>query len=230
MGWLGHSVGMVAIASGKSSSTLAQSSPLWHWVLHLGGVGLFLVAILDSSVIPLPLPGSTDLLLLILASQGGTTVLLNVLLVLAAFVGSMIGGYMCWSAGRKGGEVALEHYIPKRILKRITSWVERHGAVSVAVSALLPPPVPLTPILLAAGALKIERRPFLLSYGLARALRYGFLGWLGFKYGRRIVAAWVADLNGWSSIILWSYLGLLLAGILFAVIKARKGPAPRSCP
>jgi hypothetical protein len=32
-----------------------------HWLTHLGALGLFSVAGLDSSVIPLPLPGSTDL-------------------------------------------------------------------------------------------------------------------------------------------------------------------------
>ena len=33
-----------------------------HWLIHLGVVGVFAVAVIDSSVIPLPVPGSTDLL------------------------------------------------------------------------------------------------------------------------------------------------------------------------
>jgi hypothetical protein len=30
-----------------------------QWLTHLGGLGLFAVSVIDSSVIPLPLPGST---------------------------------------------------------------------------------------------------------------------------------------------------------------------------
>jgi hypothetical protein len=42
-----------------------------HWLTHLGALGLFSVAVVDSSPIPLPLPGSTDLLLLWLVAYGG---------------------------------------------------------------------------------------------------------------------------------------------------------------
>ena len=42
-----------------------------HWLTHLGALGLFSVSVVDSSVIPLPLPGSTDLLLLWLVAHSG---------------------------------------------------------------------------------------------------------------------------------------------------------------
>ena len=42
-----------------------------HWLTHLGALGVFSVAVVDSSVIPLPLPGSTDLLLLWLVANRG---------------------------------------------------------------------------------------------------------------------------------------------------------------
>lgn len=74
-----------------------------HWLTHLGSLGLFAVAVVDSSVIPLPLPGSTDLLLLWLVSHHGDPWLLAA----SAIAGSILGGYTCWSTGRKGGEAAL---------------------------------------------------------------------------------------------------------------------------
>jgi membrane protein YqaA with SNARE-associated domain len=203
-------------------------SPLLRRLVSLGGIGLFGVAILDSSMIPLPLPGSTDLLLLLLTAHRRTTVLMAVWLASCAFAGSMVGGYLAWRTGRKGGEVTLEKYVPRRILGRITGWVERHGALSVGISAILPPPVPLTPFLLAAGALKVPLRPFLISYGIARALRYGLLAWLGYAYGRHIVSVWEKELNGWSSVILWGYLGLVLAGICYAIWKMKRGQSARS--
>jgi len=200
----------------------AHNGHLLRWLISLGGIGVFGVAIIDSSVIPLPLPGSTDLLLLLLASHRGGTVKSAILLAACAWMGSMIGGYLTWHAGRKGGEVALKRYVPKRILERVTGWVERHGAWSVGLAAILPPPVPLTPFLLAAGALKVTIGRFLAFYGAARAVRYGLLAWLGVTYGRRIVRTWEKDLSGWSSTILWVYGGLVVVGILYGVWKFRQ--------
>ena len=207
----------------KAADTARQAaqhrSPMLRWLLSLGGLGLFAVAIADSSVIPLPLPGSTDLLLLLLASHRRTTAPMAVWLVSCALTGALVGGYFTWSAGRKGGEVTLERYVPKRFLGRIRSLVEKHGVWSVALATILPPPVPLTPFLLAAGALGMERNRFMISYGVARAVRYGLLAWVGVTYGRRFVQLWEKELKGWSTPILWTYASLVIAGIAYGLWK-----------
>ena len=218
--------------SGKSAARhvarpSAKNSHLLRWLISLGGVGLFAVAIIDSSVIPLPLPGSTDLLLLLLTSHRGATYVTAITLAAAAFAGSMIGGYLTWGVGRKGGKTALERYVPQKILGRVTGWVERHGAWSVGLAAILPPPIPLTPFLLAAGSLGVPRGRYLTFYGIARVVRYGLLAWLGVTYGRHIVRLWQKDVSGWSTTILWIYGALLLAGIAFGIWKYRKGRTAR---
>jgi membrane protein YqaA with SNARE-associated domain len=215
-----------AAASGAARHAQSHRSPLLRWLVSLGGLGLFAVGVADSSVIPLPLPGSTDLLLLLLTAHRGTTVLMAVWLAFCAFAGSMVGGYLTWSAGRKGGEVALERHVPKRFLTRISQLVERHGVWSVAVATILPPPIPLTPFLLAAGALKMERGRFLASYGVARAVRYGLLAWLGMTYGRRFVRLWEHELKGWTTPILWTYAGLVTAGLAYGLWKYYRGQKP----
>jgi len=216
-------------AASRKRPSQAGSSHLLRWLMSLGGVGLFVVAVVDSSVIPLPLPGSTDLLLLLLTAHRGTTVITAIWLAFCAFAGSLVGAYLTWSTGRKGGEVTLERYVPERILGRVKSWVEKYGAWSVALSAILPPPIPLTPFLLAAGALKVARGRFMLSYGAARIVRYGLLAWLGITYGRHIVRIWEHSLDGWSARILWIYGGLVVAGILYGLWKfkhrAPNGPS-----
>src|ERR1700733_6557346 len=118
-------------AGAAGRHTQPNASPLLRWLVSLGGLGLFGVAIVDSSMIPLPLPGSTDLLLLLLTAHRGTTPISAAWLAFCSLAGALIGGYLCWSAGRKGGEVTLERYVPKRYLGRITGWVEQHGAWSV---------------------------------------------------------------------------------------------------
>jgi len=201
-----------------------------HWLIHLGALGVFAVAVIDSSIIPLPLPGSTDLLVLLLAANQGNPWLLAV----AAISGSMIGGYLTWSAGKNGGESMLQRYVPARFLKPISLWVERHGVLTACVASILPPPIPLTPFLLSAGALGVPRNPFLASFAVARTLRYSFVAWLGATYGRRVIRAWSHYLAGWSEAILWTFVGLLIAAVGFGIWKylhdQRRHPSNRAAP
>jgi len=188
-----------------------------HWLTHLGIPGLFFVAVIDSSVIPLPLPGSTDLLLLWLVSHGGDPWLLA----LCAIAGSILGGYTTWEAGRKGGEEALSRYVPARLLGRIVGWVERHRILAVFLPALLPPPIPLLPFALAAGALGVSRIRFLIVYGAARTLRYSFIAWLGVAYGRKIEHMWAGTIQKWSTPLLYVFAGLLVASVSYGIWKIR---------
>ena len=193
-------------------------SPLMpHWLTQFGALGLFSVAVIDSSVIPLPLPGSTDLLLLWLVAHNGDPRLLAA----CAIAGSIVGGYTTWHIGRRGGEAALRYYVPARLLGRIVGWVERHRILAVFLPAVLPPPIPLLPFALASGALGVSRRRFLVVYGAARTLRYSFIAWLGAVYGRKIVHMWSGSLQKWSTPLLCMFAGLLVAGACFGVWKLR---------
>jgi membrane protein YqaA with SNARE-associated domain len=195
----------------------AHSSLAPHWLTNLGALGLFTVAVIDSSVIPLPLPGSTDLLLLWLVAHSGDPWLLAP----CAIAGSILGGYTTWHIGRRGGEKALRHYVPARLLRRIVRWVERHPVLAVFVPALLPPPIPLLPFALASGALGVSRKRFLIVFGAARSLRYSFVAWLAVTYGRKIVRLWSGTLQTWSTPLLCVFVGLLIAGLCFGIWKIR---------
>jgi membrane protein YqaA with SNARE-associated domain len=194
--------------------------------MSFGTVGLFAVSVIDSSIIPLPVPGSTDLLLILLVAHRGDPFLAAI----AATVGSILGGYLTWGTGSKGGEAALHRYMPKRFARRLTGWVESKGTLAVTIAALLPPPFPLMPLLLAAGALGVSRRKFLVSFGLARTFRYALVAWLAETYGRAMVRAFRHYLAGWSEPLMWTYLGLVVAGILYGVWKVRRQRRQTSAP
>ena len=196
-----------------------SSSHLLRWLVSLGGIGIFAVAVIDSSMIPLPLPGSTDLMLLLLTAHRYTTSILAISFVAWATAGSIVGGYLTWATGKKRGVTILEKHVPARYLGRLTGWVERYGALTVGVAALLPPPIPLLPFLLAAGALGITRKNFLISYGVARTVRYSLIGWLGFTYGRHVVRLWRRSLANWSTPILSIYGGLVALGVIYGLWK-----------
>lgn len=204
----------------RDSGPHAVASPVSkvpHWLGHLGAFGLFFVAVIDSSVIPLPLPGSTDLLLLWLVAHRGDPWILAP----CAVAGSILGGYTTWHIGRRGGEAALRHYVPARLLGPVVKWVENHRILAVFVPALLPPPIPLLPFALASGALGVSRRRFLAVFGAARALRYSLVAWLGFAYGRRVVAIWSGTLQKWSTPLLCAFTGVMAASICLGLWKIR---------
>ena len=201
----------------RSPAPLSHQPLAPHWLTHLGALGLFSVAVIDSSVIPLPIPGSTDLLLLWLVAYNGHPWLLA----FCAVTGSILGGYTTWQIGRRGGEKALRCYVPARLLGPVVVWVERHPILAIFVPALLPPPIPLLPFALASGALGVSRRRFLGVFGAARSLRYSFVAWLGLTYGRKIVRLWSGSLERWSTPLLCAFVVLLLAGLCFGIWKIR---------
>ena len=205
--------------SSQSGAHHANSSHLLRWLVGLGGIGVFGVSIVDSSMIPLPIPGSTDLLLLILAVHPATSGLHVASFVAAAIAGSIIGGYITWKTGRKGGLAALQKRVPERVLGRVTGWVERHGPLAIAVASVLPPPVPLMPFLIAAGALGIPRNSFLSWYTAARTVRYSLIGWLGFSFGRHVVRLWRQSLADWSTPVLCVWGGLVALGVAYGLLK-----------
>ncbi|HEY1498763.1 MAG TPA: VTT domain-containing protein [Acidobacteriaceae bacterium] len=196
------------------------------WVLHFGLAGVFVVAFLDAAPIPLPIPGSTDILILVLGAHGENPWFLAP----AAIAGGLIGALFTWTAGKKGGEAMLDRYVPLRFRSRMKQWVKRHGVLSVCLAALLPPPIPLLPFLLAAGALGITRKQLLIALGIGRTVRYGGEAALAMIYGRPILSWFNRYLAGWSSIILYTFLGLLLAAIIFGIWKYRRDQQSAASP
>src|SRR6266436_3341758 len=181
-----------AVKQGAKAAGSAHSAHGLHWLMGFGTLGLFAVALIDSSIIPLPVPGSTDLLLILLVAHRGSPVFAAV----AATLGSILGGYLTWATGAKGGEAALHRYLPRRFGRRLSAWVEKRGVDAVTLSALFPPPFPLMPLLLAAGALGVSRKRFLVSFGLARTCRYALVAWLADTYGGVVVRVFRQYLAG----------------------------------
>lgn len=41
-------------------------------------------------------------------------------------------------------------------------------------------------------------------------------------YGRRVIHAWAQYLAGWSDVIIWTFLGLLVAAAIFGIWKYKR--------
>lgn len=155
---------------------------MWQRLHRMGGPGLVLLGIADSSVIPLT--GSMDVLTIWLAAHHREPWAYYALM---ATIGAVLGGYITYSLARKGGKEAMERKFSKRRSAKIYARLERWGFYAVAVPAFLPPPFPFVPFLLAAGAMQYSRQKFLAALTLGRGLRYSILAYLGSIYGRHIL-------------------------------------------
>jgi membrane protein YqaA with SNARE-associated domain len=155
---------------------------MWGRLRRLGGLGLVLLGIADNSVIPLT--GSMDVLTIYLAARHRQTWPYYALM---ATLGAVIGGYITYALSRKGGKQAMERKLSKRRAAKVYATFERWGFWAVAVPALLPPPFPFVPFLIAAGALQYSREKFLAALALGRFVRYSIVAGLGALYGTHIV-------------------------------------------
>ena len=170
----GHVIAAVLPAAARS---------VRRWLFHLGGLGLIPLGLLDNSLIPLP--GIMDVATIVLSARQEQLWLYYALM---ATAGSLIGGYVTYRLARKGGKEALERRFSPRKADKVCEIFERWGFGAIAIPALLPPPVPMVPFLLAAGAMQYPIRKFLTALALGRVSRYMVLAYLAARYGRRIIA------------------------------------------
>ncbi len=167
-------------------------------LVRFGLVGLTLVSVIDSSFIPLPIPGVTDIMLVLFAAGHGNPILLIGL----ATLGSALGGLLSHAVGQAGGMKFLEKHVPGKLLGRVTNWVEHHSILAIALPAILPPPVPLSPFVLAAGAVHMSRRRFMIAFTASRLIRHAIAVWLGIRYGTQVLAVWNRFSTKWAVTIL----------------------------
>jgi len=168
-----HVLAIVLLVSKKSAL---------RWLVHLGGPGLILLGLADNS--PIPLPGSMDAATILLAAHHRN---LWVYYAIMATAGAILGGYLTYRMARKGGKETLEKRFSKKKTTRVYAIFERWGLAAVAIPAILPPPFPIVPMLLAAGAMQYSTRKFLAALAVGRGIRYTILAYLGAHYGRHIV-------------------------------------------
>ena len=196
----------------------SRRSPLLHFLFGFGLFGLFFVAIVDSSFVPLPIPGITDIMLVLMAARHQNFFLL----VLISSVGSAIGGYVSYRIGKSGGMAFIEKRVPPRIFKLVCEWMEKHAILSVALPALLPPPMPLSPFVLAAGALRMSEKKFLTAFIISRAVRHAIAAGLGLYYGRHILRLWNHLSAKYATPILVIVWASIIIGCAFAFWKIYK--------
>ena len=183
--------------------------------LAWGAPGLFIVAFLDSSF--LPLPGVTDVLLTVMVTREQGQV---VLYVLATILGSVLGCLAMHAVGRKGGEALVRRRFSGERVERAMALLQRYGVMSVLIPSLLPPPAPFKIFILLAGVVGISRTRLAAAIAIGRGLRYGALGFLAVRYGDR-AAGYMSEHGAFASLALAG--ALAVAFVVFLVLRGVRG-------
>jgi len=157
--------------------------PLFGFSFFLSSSGLFVLAVLDGTVL-FYLPLAVDAVVILLTARRPEFFWLYPLIGVG---GSLIGAAVTYWIGKKAGENGLTRFVRPDRLKRMRKRVDDTGAYALALPALLPPPFPYTPFVLTAGALNVDRARFFATLAAVRVSRFFALSILALIYGRQIV-------------------------------------------
>jgi len=171
--------------------------------LALGAPGLFLVALLDSSI--LSLPEIADLLVIWMVVQHKQRL---VLYATSATLGSVCGCLALYFIGRKGGDALVRKRFKSSTVDKGLAAFQRHGLMAVLIPSILPPPAPFKIFVLLAGVAKIGVGQFATAVAIGRGARYFTEGFLALRYGDQAME--FIRQNG-TTVSLWIVGGLLVA-------------------
>jgi membrane protein YqaA with SNARE-associated domain len=146
-------------------------------LITLGPFGLFAVALLDSSFVPLP--SSADALMLLLTAAHPRWM---VLYAAVATLGSAIGCLILYNISRRAGTRALNRFSARK-QKRVKDWIDRYDVASVLIASLLPPPFPFKLFVISAGVFRFSITRFLIAIIVGRAFRFLLEGYFAIRYG-----------------------------------------------
>jgi membrane protein YqaA with SNARE-associated domain len=181
----------------------------------LGFWGVGLVALIDSSTLPVPM----DLILAgyVWSDKGHFWIYC-----LMGAAGSAIGGLLPYGLGRAGGELFLLKRVNRERFEQMRTRFERQEFLAVLVPSMLPPPTPWKAFVFAAGVFEMRVLPFMLAVFAGRLVRWLILSLLVLKLGPSAVSV-MSDLIKDHLVIFLSALVLIFVAIgTWAFLKRRK--------
>lgn len=179
---------------------------LSEYLITFGAFGLFAVALLDSTFVPLP--SSADALMILLSTTNPSWMVLYAFM---ATAGSAIGCWILYLVSRRAGARALNKFSEAK-QRRVKNWIEKYDAMAVLVATLLPPPFPFKLFVITAGVFRFSLLRFMLAIIAGRAFRFLLEGYFAVRYGaaaKEILAKYYP----------WIGLALVVAIVLFVLLK-----------
>lgn len=195
---------------------------LFSFLFHLGGWGLVLLGILDSSFLFMPL--GNDLLLVALTVQHKNHLPFYIVM---ASLGSSLGVLLLDLVVRKGGEEGLAKLMNQKKLERLKSKITNRALLAIEVACLAPPPFPFTPVIAAACAFGYPRVKVWSAVLLGRAVRFTIIGLLAVRFGTYIIKIAKSPAFTWFMV---GFIVLCIGGSVLSImrwVKGRRGTSNR---
>ncbi|HET8783960.1 MAG TPA: VTT domain-containing protein, partial [Pyrinomonadaceae bacterium] len=184
-----------------------------EYLITFGAFGLFIVALLDSTFVPLP--SSADALMLLLTTAHPRWMVLYAFM---ATAGSALGCWILYLVSRRAGARALRRFSDAK-QKRVKELIEKYDMAAVLVATLLPPPFPFKLFVVTAGVFRFSLVRFMIAIIAGRAFRFLLEGYLAVRYGAEAKAI-LAQYYPW--------IGLGLAFAILIWVSARSFRKQRS--
>lgn len=180
-------------------------------IRHLGALGLFFLAILDSS--PIPTFGGPDILIGILAASHRNPWYEYAAV---ATTGSVIGAYFTFRIARKAGSAYLDSKFGNKRVAALQGIFQRWGTGALAASTAIPVPFPTAMFFAAAGVSKYRTDKFLAIVAIGRAARYTAIAVVADVYGRHFIRILRHPMQYWGWLLLFIAMifALITTGIL----------------
>jgi membrane protein YqaA with SNARE-associated domain len=145
-------------------------------LIKWGILGAGLVAVMDSSTIPVPM----DALIAVWVWKDQSHFWAYCLM---AALGSAIGGLLPYALGRAGGELFILKRVNRERYERMKLRFENQEFLAMAIPSALPPPTPWKAFVFAAGVFEMRVVPFMLAVFTGRLVRWLVLSLLVIKLG-----------------------------------------------
>jgi membrane protein YqaA with SNARE-associated domain len=189
---------------------------------HLGALGLFFLAILDSS--PLPTLGGADILTIFLVITRPHPWYEYAA---AATAGSVLGAFITFRLARKAGRAYLDRKFGRKVPKLLRVF-EHWGTGALAASTAIPFPFPTSVFFAAAGATKrYSWRKYLAVVAVSRAARYSILSLLAHHYGRHLIRVLRHPTQYWGWLLVFAaVVAAVMATALLINRQVTVGAAP----
>jgi membrane protein YqaA with SNARE-associated domain len=184
---------------------------LLHILFKLNYLGPFVMGIMDSSFLLLPLGNDLVVISLVVRNHRGYP-----WYVLAAVCGAVTGTLLLDLVARRIGEAGVQRVAGNRRFEYLKKKIGQRGGYAVAVACLSPPPFPYTAVVCTVCALDYPRGKLLGIVAGARALRFLILGALAIHYGRVILRVANSEPFKWTMGI---FVFLCIGGSVFSLIK-----------
>ena len=181
---------------------------LSEYLITYGAFGLFMVALLDSTFVPLP--SSADALMLLLSTANPSWMLLYAFM---ATAGSAVGCLILYLISRRAGARALNRFSEAK-RNKVKNWIERYDIFAVVAATLMPPPFPFKVFVVSAGVFRFSLLRFMLAIIVGRGFRFLLEGYFAVRYGaqaKEIIAKYYP----------WIGLGLVVGIVIFVLLRQK---------